>query len=473
MLRLIIRKELHDNFLNVRFLAACAISLVLILASIVVLARSEGERERDYQSRVAEQEDFVDHFSHWNRLSWMSQQRREPSHLRALVLGIDDEAQQENFISNPLPVLLSRLDFVSIVTIVMSLIAILFSYNAICGEREAGLLRLLLASGVPRRKLLVGKFLGGLISVTVPFTISVLAGLIVLALSPSLQLEPADFAVFGALLLASYLYVAAFFAIGLLFSASSQTSGQAILKSLFAWVILVLVIPNISPFLAAQLSPIPSAAKTAQEIDQIVDRERDQIVARRSKELIESNYPDLRELTSLPQAAVVERLAASPTLRERYKQFSQAQSDLLASINKDQQAKAEKIEADFQKRSDAQEDLARVFTSASPYANFVFIATDLTETGIASEAHWREQAGEYSRALGSFADARYKKEMEKNPAYSFNDYLDLRDRPRFHYEPASFAVRFGPNLVQWGVLAVFVLVFFMIAYARFHRYDVR
>ena len=473
MLSLIIRKELHDNFLNVRFLAACGISLVLILASIIVLARSEGEHERDYRSRVAEQEDFIDHYGHWNRLGWMAQQRREPSHLRALVLGIDDEAQQENFISNPLPVLLSRLDFVSIVTIVMSLIAILFSYNAICGEREAGLLRLLLATGISRRTLLIGKFLGGLISVTVPFTISVLAGLIVLALSPNLQLAPADFAVFGALLVASYLYVAAFFAIGLLFSASSQTSGQAILKSLFAWVILVLVIPNISPFLAAQLSPIPSAAKTAQEVNQIVDRERDQIVSRRSKELIESNYPDLREIVSLPQAAVEEQLAANPTLRERYRQLSQDQNDLIASVNKEQQVKADKIEADFQKRSDAQEDLARVFTSASPYSNFVFIATDLTETGIAAEARWRKQAEEYKRALGSVADAKYKKEMEKNPAYSFNDYLDLRDRPRFHYEPASLAVRIGPNLVQWGILALFVLVFFTIAYTRFQRYDVR
>ena len=473
MLRLVIRKEIQDNYLNVRFLGACAVSLLLIVSSIAVLSRSHEEQFRDYQDRVQQQDDFIDRYSHWNRLGWMAAQNREPPHLQALVSGIDPEARQENFISNPVPVLFSRLDYVSIVTIIMSLVAILFSYNGISGEREDGLLRQTLAAGVSRRVLLTGKFLGGLISLVIPFTISVLAGVLFLALNPGLQLRGVDFAVFGALLAASWLYMSVFYGIGLMFSARSRTSGQAILKSLFAWVVLVLVIPNVSPFLSAALAPIPSATKIHQDIFQIVDRERDLILARRTQELIEARYPDLKDVLSLSPAEIQEKLRSDASVNARYTGYARDREELNRLVNQEQRAKAEKISADFERRSDRQENLARIITSASPYSNLVFIATDLTETGLGADAHWGRQTAEYSNTLSAYADRKYKREMEKNPAYSFNDYLDLRDRPRFHYIPAGLAERIEPDLVQVGILLAFNLIFFMFANVSFQRYDVR
>lgn len=473
MLRLVIEKEIHDNYVNVRFLGACAVSLILIVSSIAVLSRSHEEQVRDYRNRVQQQNDFIDRYAHQNRLGWMAIQHREPPHLQALVSGIDPEARQENFISNPVPVLLSRLDFVTIVTIIMSLVAILFSYNGISGEREDGLLRQMLATGASRGVLLAGKFIGGLISLIIPFTMSVLAGVLFLALNPGVQLQGVDFAVFGALLAASWLYMSVFFGIGLLFSARSRTSAQAILKSLFAWVILVLVIPNVSPFLSAALAPIPSATKVHQDMFQLEDRERDIILARRTRELVDSKYPDLGEILALPQKEIQEKLKSDPSLNTRYAHYAQDREDLTKLVNREQRAKAEKIGTDFQRRSDRQENLARIFTSASPFSNFVFIATDLTETGIAADAHWERQSAEYSNALSVYADGKYRREMEKNPAYSFNDYLDLRDRPRFQYVPAGLAERLEPDLLQAGILLAFNFIFFMFAFASFQRYDVR
>ena len=161
MLALIIRKELLENLMNIRFLAAIVISVVLIITSLIVLTRSYEDAVGDYRSRVAAQEEFIDHFGHFNRVAWMSRQARPPSPFQVFVLGINRDAQQENFVSNPIPVLLSRLDFVSIVTIIMTLMAILFSYNAICGEREAGLMRQMLSTGLSRNTIILGKFIGG------------------------------------------------------------------------------------------------------------------------------------------------------------------------------------------------------------------------------------------------------------------------------------------------------------------------
>ena len=85
MLVHIMLKEIRDNFLNSRFLGASALSLLIIVASIAILARSHEEEFRDYQGRVRTQEEFIDRFAHVNRISWMSLRHREPPPLQALA----------------------------------------------------------------------------------------------------------------------------------------------------------------------------------------------------------------------------------------------------------------------------------------------------------------------------------------------------------------------------------------------------
>ncbi len=473
MLTLIIKKEIQENLLNARFAVASVVSLILIISSIVVLTENYESELRDYRSRVTTQDNFIDQFGHWNRAGWMGRAMRIPSHFQVLVLGIDREAQQENFASNPISALLSRLDFVTIVTIIMSLMAILFSYNAISGEREAGLLRQMLSTGVSRSTIIFGKFIGGNISLLTPFTVGVLGGLLYLALSSRLQLQSADFGVFLLLLLASWLYISAFYGLGLLFSARSHTSSQAVLKSLFAWVVLVLVIPNISPFLAAESYPIPSAAKIKQETTWLTSDERDEIIRRRWRKLQETQFADLRNLMSMNQSEIQARLENDPLLKERYAEFARECDEMVSQVNREQREKADKISETFVERSKYQERFATIFASVSPFANFVFIATDATETGIDGENRWNNQAGTYGSELKRYANAKYQKEKEKNPAFGYNDYLDFRDRARFQYQPQSVAERIESVLPQFGLLVFFNLLFLAIAFVSFVRYDVR
>ena len=201
MLTQIIQKEIYNNLLNLRFVIACVVSLVLMISSIVVLTSNYEDELSDYRNRVTTQDNFIDEFGHANRAGWIAKLMQTPSHFQPLVLGIDREAQQENFVSNPIPVLFSRLDFVTIVTIIMSLMAILFSYNAVSGEREDGLLKLMLSTSLSRSAIILGKFIGGNLSLLVPFTIGVLAGLLYIAVNPGMQLQSMDFGVFLLLLL--------------------------------------------------------------------------------------------------------------------------------------------------------------------------------------------------------------------------------------------------------------------------------
>ncbi|MEW6510121.1 MAG: ABC transporter permease subunit [Bacteroidota bacterium] len=472
-LRSLVAREILENFLSARFVIMSLVSVALIVTTIFVLTASYEGEHRDYLGRVRQQDQFIDQFGHHNRLGWMSRQMRPPSHLQVLVLGIDRESQQENFISNPVAALLSRLDFSVIVTIIFSLMAMLFSYDAISGEREAGTLRLLLASGASRHSIVLGKFLGGLAGVLIPPSIAALAGFLVIALSPAVQLTAQDFVVFGVLLFGSWLYIAVFVALGILFSARSRTSGQSILKSLFVWVVLVLVIPNISPFLAAELYSIPSAAKIEQETFLITDRERDEILRKRWKEMVSTKYADLNQIIALGRPEIEARLAKDASLRSRYDAYSREYEDLVKQVNLEQRKKAEKVSETFQERSKRQEQLAKTLTSLSPSANFAFVATDLTETGIEAVDHWARQAGEYNRDMWRYAETRYTQEKEKNPAFDWNDYLDLRARPRFEYRPSGVGDRIAATAPNFGVLFLFGFVFLAGALASFQRYDVR
>ncbi len=473
MLYLIIRKEIHDNVLNVRFVGACLVSIVLIISSIVVLSESYTGEIRDYQNRVITQDQFIDQYGHSNRIGWMSQLMREPSRYRPLVAGIDHEAAQQNFVSNPVPALLPRLDFVAIVTIIVSLMAILFSYNAISGEREDGLLKLMLSTSVSRGTIILGKFIGGNISLLVPFTIGVLCGLVYIALNPGLQLQTTDLGVFLLLLIASFLYISAFYAASLFCSTRSQTSNEAVLKSLFVWILFVLLIPNISPPIAAQLYSIPSATQIDQDVFRITDVERDKIINQRQQIMLQKEYPDVAVARGLNQQELQSKLNTDPAFRERYSQYSKAYDEMIVQVNKEQQQQANKIQDDFANRSSYQEKLARIFASFSPFSNYVFIATDLTETGIDADDRWGSLASAYTTEIQSFTDKKYESEKQKNPAFTSDDYLDLKDRPRFHYQPPGIVERFALVSLPFELLMGFVFLFLAAAVVSFLKYDVR
>jgi len=120
-----------------------------------------------------------------------------------------------------------------------------------------------------------------------------------------------------------------------------------------------------------------------------------------------------------------------------------------------------------------QEELARIFASFSPFSNYVFIATDLTETGINADDHWESLSSSYEKELGSFTSKKYESEKQKNPAFTSNDYLDLRDRPRFHYKPPGIVERADLVVLPFGLLLGFVVLFLGAAVVSFLKYDVR
>jgi ABC-type transport system involved in multi-copper enzyme maturation permease subunit len=65
----------------------------------------------------------------------------------------------------------------------------MFVFDAICGEKERGTLKVLLSNSVPRDLVLLGKWIGGYISLAIPFLIALLGGIAYVYITGALQFK--------------------------------------------------------------------------------------------------------------------------------------------------------------------------------------------------------------------------------------------------------------------------------------------
>lgn len=146
------------------------------------------------------------------------------------------------------------------------LLIILLTFGALAGERERGTLRQLLATGIGRRELALGKALGiagALALLLVPAALVGAAALVVASPGPA-----ASPLARGAVLAGVYLaYFAAFLALSLAVSAWARSARTALVILLGVWVVNGLVAPRVAVDLSKWLYPTPSAIEFARNVE--------------------------------------------------------------------------------------------------------------------------------------------------------------------------------------------------------------
>ena len=264
MLKTIISREFLNNIFNLRFMIGLVLCIIVTIACIMILAYDYHQETKDYNIRVNIQDETLANYANasFYRLFQMTRPQKPPERFRPLIIGIAGSDGRESIDDNPLPVLFPHLDFLFIVTIIMSLLALLFSYDAVTGERQRGTLRQVISNSVPRTTILLGKFVGGTASLLIPFVLALAVGVLCINLNPNIQWDGSAWAELGLLTAASVTFIMAFYLLGLMISTLSRYSAVSILNCLFLWVLLILVIPNVCPYVSAQLRRIPSIMTT-------------------------------------------------------------------------------------------------------------------------------------------------------------------------------------------------------------------
>ena len=297
MLTTLIRRELLDNLMTFRFAVAVLIMLLLVVANTSVLIKDYERRLAAYNTTLKTEHQRSRELKTYSggRLNVA----RPPNPLSIFNVGLDKRLGNEIWIShgfvptlwdtgtykmtNPLLNLFSSIDIVFIFEVVLSLIALIFAYDAIAGERERGTLRLVVTHPVRRGQILLAKYISAMLCLLVPLLISLLLAMILLTTSTVISLSMDDFLRIGGIVLSSIVYLSVFYLIGMLISAVTRRTGTALMLAMFVWGFWVLVYPN--AVLAAIDPPQPSQPRMVsayEEIKQIweeFDRKRKHFLA--------------------------------------------------------------------------------------------------------------------------------------------------------------------------------------------------
>lgn len=262
MLRTLIRHELLTHLMSARFFAAVIITLLLIVANTVVLIDEYEERVAMYRSQETVHRQKVAEAQTYSLLALYVE--RPPNALSLFSTGLDKQLGgtvgvshsrvpmisdvSGRGVANPYLNLFSTLDLVFIFQVVLSLLALLFAYDAIAGEWENGTLRLVLSHPVRRGLILFAKYVAALLCLLLPVLLSLLLVLVLCTLSGSLQVSQDDFLKIGGIVLTTLVYLSLCYVIGLLISTTTRRAATSLILCMFIWVALVLVYPNWSRF---------------------------------------------------------------------------------------------------------------------------------------------------------------------------------------------------------------------------------
>lgn len=155
---------------------------------------------------------------------------------------------------NPAIALLGRIDPLTIVTLLLSLAALVMSFDMIAAERESGTLQLVLVRGVSRVRLLRAKIASRWLVLTLPLALglALAAALVVPAGEPlaGVALRLAGLVVLGSLYLGVFIHLAA------LVSTALRRPVACLLTLLLAWILLVVVVPPVGALMAETAYPV-------------------------------------------------------------------------------------------------------------------------------------------------------------------------------------------------------------------------
>lgn len=394
MIWLIAKKEFHDNWISHKITLAFSLCLILLVVSLSLGLKDYSERLSSYSIANSQDALFLDRVATYTILNergefgWTNNigdiidtigVYRRPAELSIFARGMEDRMNRPiKFIDirklgfqaqintgnkqerNKMFALFSVPDFMYITRVVLSLLTILFAFSSIAGERENGTLKLMLSNSISRGQMFLGKFIGGYVSIAVPFIAAALISLLLAALSPSVTINIEGWMRVFLMVVVSLAYAAVFFFIGLAISALARKSATSVLLLLAIWVVLTLVVPNAGWLVAKRIVEVPS--------QQQIETEKFK-TARQIEDEEEKIHPSYSFMPGYGRY----HLEAQPKIEKAMREIDDSYETL----------RLKRLA------------LSQILTRLSPVGSYVYITAGLAQTGIEDEAKYYMQLKQY------------------------------------------------------------------------------
>ena len=464
----ITKRELYDNLNSLRFALATVLFLGLMLINAVVHIGDHPVRMQKYHDAVTES---LNRLRSRTNLYHIAQEGpgylyKKPSSFHFCADGGEDfllNRVNGGFYAwatddlagfwqlDYIPATLNsknirpdtiKIDWGFVIGYVLSLIAILFTFDSISGERERGTLRLTLANSVPRHTVLIGKFLGALVSISVPFTLAVLMNLLVISTSNDVQLGPDAWSRLGIIFFLSMLYLGLFIALGLLVSSRVRQSAASLVILLLMWVTFVVFMPSTLASIASGFSTPMTYGQFDQRARQLVNELRGEYEAR-----LQDTREDPAEKIELAGEYVIKDV----TERER-------------------------LIHEYLNQQHAQIQFARSVTRISPVVLVQHLLEVFAGTGFGRHQQFVENVQRYAREYRGFVSDMDRADPESLHIIGTYDGMSKKpinpeSIPTFE-DTFSLSRDFNAAAVDLLLLTLFFVVFFAGAYLAFVRIEI-
>lgn len=185
--------------------------------------------------------------------------------------------------SNPVQLLFGNFDLVFVLTYLIPLIIIAFTYNLQSQELESGRLKLLASNPIDPRMWLLQRYITRFLSLCLILALAVLFTLLLLKVPFNLRLAGMILLAFG--------YAFFWFAVSFVVNVFGTSSSKNAVILLSLWIVLVLIIPAAVNQTSGTLYPTPSRVVLLNEIRQMksdLSKEQDKVLAEYLR-----NHPEL------------------------------------------------------------------------------------------------------------------------------------------------------------------------------------
>lgn len=488
MLKNIIYHELKNILFSPKFTATFIITTLLLIMSVLLGIKHYNNNVKQYETvqRLVDQE--MREQSNWMSLS--SKVHRVPDPMQVFVSGVNDDIGRYSGINSfkgiklthsvysdePYYAVFKFIDFTFIVTIVLSLFIILFTYDAINGEAEKGTLQLIFSNSLSRKTYIAGKFIGVWLGLIIPLLIPLLLSvLLILVFNVPFTGEHwiKIFSLFGLTLL----YFTFFVGWGIFCSTLTKRTSVSFLIALVSWICFVFIIPRAGVIIAGQIIQVPGAAEI-QGQQESYTKERWQKFMDDSQERWKKRNESMGNLSEEDRESARDENMWG-WMEEEDKERKKVEKD----IDDNQKLLTENL----RNKKTEHEKLAFTLSRISPVSSFNLAAMNIAGTDIYIKDRYEDAMNSYREAFNTFKDKKQKESgghggirvmIDSEAGFKIDTgrekgAIDLSELPRFSAPQKTNSEIAQAALIDSSVISLFTILIFAAGFFSFLRFDVR
>lgn len=350
---------------------------------------------------------------------------------------------------NPMLLPFEALDWILVVSVVLSFAALVLTFDAIAGDREQGTLRLVLANAVPRGTIVLAKALGAWLVLVAAFGVGALLQLAILGAAGVVPLDGTTLVRVALAFTIATTFIAVFVVLGLLVSSRTAAPASALVVGLLVWALVAIVVPRTPVLLAQALHRVESGEEVQKRAEAAQERAYAEFTRLHPGETNKwlSGYWSPGE--SLELSSLYWKAQQGPYAAWRAEQFDQVRR-------------------------------ARALASVSPATLLAGQLERLAGTGLGRYVAFLEAAERYREGLENIVRSRYPFDAVEAPGQTGDVMkklaavkVDPSDLPAVGSGEPPLGAALAAATTGGTVFAVLALLLYLATAFSFARYDVR